>query len=62
MFSTLWEYRKALVAAIIAAMSYLIPVVDDGLTTSEILGTIVAGAVAGGVTWGVPNKNYRKVR
>lgn len=35
-------YAKAVIGAIIAAASAAIPMVDDGLTASEILGIIVA--------------------
>lgn len=49
-------YAKAVLAAIIAAISFAIPVVDDGVTVSEVLGIILAGLVALGTVYAVPNK------
>lgn len=40
----------ALVAGLVAALSYAIPVVDDGLLASEVLGIVLAGLVGSGVT------------
>ena len=37
---------KATVAAVIAAGSYLAPVVDDGLLPSEAIGALLAGLIA----------------
>lgn len=48
-------YLKALTGGVAAAISFAIPVVDDGLIASEILGIILAGLTAGGLTYGVPN-------
>lgn len=53
---TLPAYAKALVAAATSALSFLIPVVDDGLTTSEGLGGVLAFLVGLGVTYAVPNR------
>lgn len=49
-------YAKAVLAAIIAAVSFAIPVVDDGVTASEVLGIILAGLVALGTVYAIPNK------
>lgn len=46
---------KAIVGAIVAAASYAVPVIDDGLVASEWLGIVIAGLVALGVVWAVPN-------
>lgn len=45
-------YAKAIVGGLLAGLAFAIPVVDDGLTVSEILG-IVAALAAGfqGVYW-----------
>lgn len=48
-------YLKAIVAAVVAAGSFAIPVVDDGLTVSEILGIVVAALVALSAVFGVKN-------
>lgn len=48
-------YLKAIVAAVVAAGSYAIPVVDDGLTPSEVLGIVVAALIALGAVFGVKN-------
>lgn len=60
MFDKLWEYRKAIVAGVLGFIAFLAPsaVIDDGLVWSEVLGALLAGATAAGVTWGIPNKNY----
>lgn len=39
-------YLKAIVAALVAALSYAVPVVDDGLAASEVLGIVLAAVVA----------------
>ena len=49
-------YAKAILAAVIAAISFAVPVVDDGLTPSEVLGIILAGLVALGSVYAIPNK------
>lgn len=48
-------YAKAIVGFIAAAAAFLVPVVDDGLLASEILGALVAGLAGGGLVYGVPN-------
>lgn len=50
-------YAKSLLAGLIAAISFAVPVVDDGLVPSEILGIILAGAVGLGVVYRVPNRD-----
>jgi len=37
---------KAIVAGVVAGLTFAIPGVDDGLTASEVLGTALAGLVA----------------
>lgn len=49
-------YRKAIVSGLFAALAFLAPVVDDGLTWGEVLSAAVAGGIGAGVTWAVPNK------
>ena len=49
------EYAKAIVGALVAGASFAIPVVDDGLVASEVLGILVAALVAFTAVWGVPN-------
>ena len=49
------EDAKAIVGALVAAFSAAIPVVDDGLTTGEWLTVAVAGLLAFGAVWAVPN-------
>lgn len=48
-------YAKAALAGTIAAISFAIPVVDDGVTASEVLGILLAGLVGLGVVYRVPN-------
>lgn len=54
------SYLKAIVAGVIAAISYAIPVVDDGLKASEVLAIVLAGLVGSGVTYMVPNRSARR--
>lgn len=46
---------KAYVAAVIAAGSFLAPVVDDGLLVSEGIGAAVAGLTAWQAVYWTPN-------
>ena len=50
-------YAKAFTGAVVAGASFAIPVIDDGLTASEVLGITVAALTAFGMVWGVPNKD-----
>lgn len=50
------KYAKSILSGVIAAVSFAIPVVDDGLVPSEILGIALAGLVGLGVVYAVPNK------
>lgn len=50
-------YAKAVTAAVVAGASFAIPVVDDGLIASEILGIAVAALTAFGTVWAVPNRD-----
>lgn len=55
--SKLTPYAKAIVAGIVTALSFAIPVVDDGLIASEVLGIILAGLTGTGVVYAVPNRS-----
>ena len=48
-------YAKALLAGLAVAISTAIPLVDDGLLFSEVLGILGAALAAGVVVWRVPN-------
>lgn len=48
-------YRKAIVAALVTALTTTIPLLDGGLTAAEVL-TILAATLAGsGAVYAVPN-------
>jgi membrane protease YdiL (CAAX protease family) len=49
-------YAKAISAALASALAFAIPVVDDGLLPSEVLGIVLAGLIGLGVTYAVPNR------
>ncbi len=51
------KYAKSALSGIIAACSFAIPVVDDGLVPSEALGILVAGLIGLGVVYAVPNRD-----
>ena len=61
MWQKLPEWAKSILAGIFAALSFLVPVVDDGLLWSEVLGALVAFGISAGVVWAVPNKKYKHV-
>lgn len=45
-------YAKAIVGGLVAALSFAVPVVDDGLAVSEVLGITLAALVGfQGVYW-----------
>ena len=46
---------KALVAALIAGLSALVPTIDGGLSGTELLTAVVAALVAGSAVFFVPN-------
>lgn len=50
------RYAKAVVAGLIAALSWAIPVVDDGLVASEVLGILLAGLTGTGLVYATPNR------
>jgi hypothetical protein len=50
------QYAKSILSGIIAATSFAIPVVDDGLAPSEVLGIVLAGLIGLGIVYAVPNK------
>lgn len=47
---------KAIIGGIAAALAFAIPVVDDGVTISEILGILLAGIAGSGLVYITPNK------
>lgn len=49
-------YMKAVVGGLVAGIAFAIPVVDDGLTVSEILGIALAALTGLGVVYQVPNR------
>lgn len=49
-------YAKSLLGGTVAAISFAIPCVDDGLVASEVLGIILAGLTGLGVVYAVPNR------
>jgi hypothetical protein len=53
---TLAPYAKSVLAGLGAALAFAIPVVDNGLTASEVLGVVLAGLSGAGVVYAVPNK------
>lgn len=52
-------YMKAILGGVVAALSFAIPVVDDGLVASEILGIALAGLTGTGIVYAVPNRPKR---
>lgn len=48
-------YAKALVGGAASAIAFAIPVVDDGLLVSEILGIALAFLTGAGAVYAVPN-------
>jgi hypothetical protein len=46
---------KAIVGALVAGLTALLPVLDDGVTAAEWVTAAVAFLVALGVVWAVPN-------
>ena len=56
------NYSKAIVGGLVAAISFAIPVIDDGLIASEVLGILLGGLTGGGVVWRTPNRAAPKHR
>lgn len=52
-------YVKATVAGLIAAIAFLAPSVDDGVSASEAMLTVSAFLVGTGVTFYVPYKSTK---
>lgn len=50
------QYAKALVAALVAGLSALIPLLEDGLTVAEVLTAVVAALVGLSAVFIVPNQ------
>lgn len=48
-------YAKALVGGAASALAFAIPVVDDGLLVSEVLGIALAFLTGAGAVYTVPN-------
>lgn len=55
------RFRKAIVAAALAAASILAPFVSDGVNFNEILLTLLAGVVTGLATYGVKNAGFSEL-
>lgn len=55
MLSNPHSYVKAILGGTVAALSFAIPVIDDGLVASEILGVVLAGLTGFGVVFGASN-------
>jgi hypothetical protein len=49
------QQAKAILAGLIALLSALVPVLDDGVTSAELLGVAMAGLVAYGAVFELPN-------
>jgi hypothetical protein len=49
------QQAKAILAGLIALLSALVPVLDDGVTSAELLGVVVAALVAYGAVFELPN-------
>lgn len=47
-------YAKAVAASIAAGIAFAVPVVDDGLKPSEILGILGAGLAGAGIVYAAP--------
>lgn len=47
---------KAYVAALIALLSYLAPVVDDGLSAGNVVGALLAAVIAWQATYWTSNR------
>lgn len=58
--NTLNPYAKAIIGGLVAALSFAIPVVDDGLLLSEVLGIILAGLTGTGLVYAVPNRERKQ--
>lgn len=54
-------YSKAILAGLAGAISYAIPVVDNGLAPSEALGILLAGLTSAGIVAVVPNAGFKRV-
>ena len=48
-------YAKAIAAALVAGIAFAVPIVDDGLVWSEVLGILGAALAGGTLVWRVPN-------
>jgi sugar phosphate permease len=49
------KYAKAIVGALVAGLTALVPSFDGGVTAAEWTTAVVAFLVALGVVWAVPN-------
>lgn len=61
MIDALSPYRKAIAAAIVAALTTAVPLLDGGLTLADVLTVLAAAVAAGGGVYAVPNKPRAKV-
>jgi H+/gluconate symporter-like permease len=55
------RFRKALVAAALAAASALAPFIQEGLQFNEILLSVIAALVTGLATYGVKNAGFAEL-
>jgi hypothetical protein len=55
------RFRKAIVAALLAAASALAPFVSGGVNFTEVLLVVLAGVVTGLATYGVPNAGFKEL-
>lgn len=51
---------KAVIGGVVAAISFAIPIVDDGLVASEVLGILLAGLTGTGLVYVTPNRPTRR--
>ena len=49
------KYAKAIVGALVAGLTALLPGIGDGVSAAEWVTAVVAFLVALGVVWAVPN-------
>jgi len=50
------QYAKALVGALVAGLSALLPVMEDGLTATECVVAVIAALIALGAIFQTPNQ------
>jgi len=50
------QYAKAIVGALVAGLSALLPVMEDGLTATECVVAVIAALIALGAVFATPNQ------